>query len=33
LKKENLKNISAAVGINAWPLYKQELYSTRKNYV
>ena len=33
LKKENLKNISEAVGINAWPHYKQELYSTRKNYV
>ena len=33
LKKENLKNISEAVGINAWPLHKQELYITRKNYV
>ena len=33
LKKENLKNISEAVGINAWPLCKQQLYSTRKNYV
>ena len=33
LKKENLKNISQAVGINAWPHYLQELYSTRKNYV
>ena len=33
LKKENLKSISEAVGINAWPLYKQELYITRKNYV
>ena len=30
LKKENLKNISEAVGINAWPYCLQELYNTRK---
>ncbi len=30
LKKENLKNISVAVGINAWPNCIQELYNTRK---
>ena len=33
LKKENLKNISAAIGINAWPLLFQDLYSFRNNYV
>ena len=33
LKKENMKNISEAVGINAWPLYLVDLYSCRKNYV
>ena len=33
LKKENLKNISEAVGINAWPTLSLELYSCRKNYV
>ena len=30
LKKENLKNVSEAVGINAWPQCIQELYNTRK---
>ena len=30
LKKENLKNIREAVGINAWPQCLQELYNTRK---
>ena len=30
LKKENLKNISEAVGINAWPGCSQELYKLRK---
>ena len=30
LKKENLKNVSEAVGINAWPQCLQELYNTRK---
>ena len=30
LKKEKLKNISEAVGINAWPQCIQELYNTRK---
>ena len=30
LKKENLKNISEAVGINAWPVIIQDLYSFRK---
>ena len=33
LKKENLKNISEAVGINAWPTLSLELYNCRKNYV
>ena len=33
LKKENIKNISEAVGINAWPCYFQELYNNCKNYV
>ena len=33
LKKENIKNISEAVGINAWPCYLQELYNNSKNYV
>ena len=32
LKKENLKNITAAIGINTWPAYKLELYN-RNNYV
>ena len=32
LKKENLKNITAAIGINTWPAYKLELYN-RSNYV
>jgi len=31
LKKENLKNISEAIGINAWPVTIQDLYSFRKN--
>ena len=30
LKKENLKNVSEAVGINACPRCIQELYNTRK---
>ena len=30
LKKENLRNISDAVGINAWPLLRLHLYSFRK---
>jgi len=30
LKKENIKNISEAVGINAWPHCLQELYNLRK---
>ena len=30
LKKENIKNVSEAVGINAWPQCIQELYNTRK---
>jgi len=30
LKKDKIKNISDAVGINAWPLILQELYSFRK---
>ena len=30
LKKENLKNVSEAVGINAWPECIHELYNTRK---
>ena len=30
LKKENLKNINEAVGINAWPHWSQELYNFRK---
>ena len=30
LKNNKIKNISDAVGINAWPLIKQELYSFRK---
>ena len=30
LKKENLKNVSEAVGINAWPHSPQELYNLRK---
>ena len=33
LRKENLKDISQAVGINAWPTNQQELYSCRKIYV
>ena len=33
LKKENLKNISEAVGINAWPVIVQVLYNSRKNYM
>ena len=33
LKKENFENISQAIGINAWPTYLQELYSSRKIYV
>ena len=30
LKKENIKNLSEAVGINAWPVDNQDLYSFRK---
>ena len=30
LKKENIRNISEAVGINAWPCYLQELYNFNK---
>jgi hypothetical protein len=33
LKKEKLKNISEAIGINAWPLSALDLYNCRKNYV
>ena len=33
LKKENFKNIRQAVGINAWPINLQQLYSVRKIYV
>ena len=33
LKKEKLKNISEAVGINAWPTNLLDLYSCRKIYV
>ena len=33
LKKENLKNISEAVGMNAWPVIVQVLYNSRKNYM
>ena len=33
LKKENFKDISQAIGINAWPTNWQELYSCRKIYV
>ena len=30
IKKENLKNIREAIGINAWPLWSLHLYSFRK---
>ena len=30
LKKENIKNVSEAIGINAWPQCIQQLYNTRK---
>ena len=30
LKNNKIKNISDAIGINAWPLILQELYSLRK---
>jgi hypothetical protein len=33
LKKENIKNISSAVGINAWPLVTLQLYIARSIYV
>ena len=33
LKKENLKNVSEAVGINAWPKVYKNYITPGKNYV
>ena len=32
LKKENIKNIGDAVGINAWPEWSLHLYNCKINY-